>query len=178
MLVVSFASRPASSLLPATAINGLLVAHAESCTEHSTEAFCIRIFSANPKAFVKAFSNAPETLNAGFAKVDKILKALHVRNLYLYPRFHDAIRTELERTQIDVTELHQPLTPKQREIQNALAAFVGICVRQLKQSTGHLVLWNTVVDEMRLENCVTVYFDCTVSRLLEPFWHRLPPSAK
>jgi DNA excision repair protein ERCC-4 len=98
-------------------IDGVLVGHAESVTEQSTEAFILRIYKAqkqwssseNP-GFVKAFSDAPESLMAGFAKVDKILKSLHVQRLYLYPRFHASVSDELELSPPYVEELHQVCT--------------------------------------------------------------------
>lgn len=93
-------------------IDGILVAHAENVTEQSTEAFILRIYRtqtqfAGRNGFVKAFSDAADVLMSGFAKVDKILKALHVRRLYLYPRFHATVADELERRPPNVDELHQ-----------------------------------------------------------------------
>jgi DNA excision repair protein ERCC-4 len=89
-----------SNVLNVNDVDGILVAHGEQVTENSTEAFILRIFRSQKtpygSGFIKAVSSHPEQLLSGFAKVDKILKALHVRNLYLYPRFHDAIRQELE----------------------------------------------------------------------------------
>jgi DNA excision repair protein ERCC-4 len=79
--------------------------------------------------FIKAFSDAPDTLMSGFAKVDKILKALFVRRLYIYPRFHDIVVEELERTPPIVEELHQSLSPKMMEIQASIAAAVKVRVR-------------------------------------------------
>lgn len=93
-------------------IDGILVAHAENVTEQSTEAFILRIYRtqtqfAGRTGFIKAFSDAADVLMSGFAKVDKILKALHVRRLYLYPRFHASVADELERRPPNVDELHQ-----------------------------------------------------------------------
>lgn len=118
-------------------IQGILVAHAENVTEQSTEAFILRIYRTQKQlvasshnnqdfGFVKAFSDAPDSLMAGFAKVDKILKALHVRRLYLFPRFHSSIADELERTPPHVDELHQELSPRMKEIQGAIAAAVQV----------------------------------------------------
>ena len=136
-----------SNIADAKDIDGLLVTHADQVTEQSTEAFILRIFHSqklaatpiinstndskssesatmNPTGFVKAFTDAPDSLMSGFAKVDKILKALRVRRLYLYPRFHDSIRQELEAAPPHVDELHQELSPLMKEIQNAIAAAV------------------------------------------------------
>eukprot|EP00978_Attheya_sp_CCMP212_P010821 scaffold26301_cov52-Attheya_sp.AAC.6 len=163
-------------------IDGVLVGHAESVTEQSTEAFILRIYKAqkqwssseNP-GFVKAFSDAPESLMAGFAKVDKILKSLHVQRLYLYPRFHASVSDELEVSPPYVEELHQELTPKMKEIQGAIAAAVQTCIRELKRSTA-LIEWAD--SELTVENIVSTNFDMTISRQLEHDWHRLKPQTK
>lgn len=165
-------------------IEGMLVAHAENVTEQSTEAFILRIFQTQKqfaskdgtgKGFIKAFSESPEVLLSGFAKIDKVMKALYVRRLYLYPRFHSTIADELERRAPHVDELHQQLTPKMKEIQNAIAAAVQTCIRELKASTT-LLEWKD--DELSVENCVTQDFDRAISRQLEGDWHRLKPQTK
>lgn len=168
-----------TNIASANDIDGLLVAHAEQVTEQSTEAFIIRIFQSQKQpygsGFVKAFTDAPDQLVTGFAKVDKILKALHVRRLYLYPRFHHLVRDELEEHPPDVTELHQELSTLQQEIQNAIVAAVQACIRELK-STTTLLQWND--SELSVENCVTSNFDRAISRQLEQDWHRLKPQTK
>jgi len=161
-------------------IDGILVAHGENVTEQSTEAFILRIFRtqtqfAGRTGFVKAFSDAADVLMSGFAKVDKILKALHVRRLYLYPRFHASVADELERRPPHVDELHQELSPRMKEIQAAIVAAVQACIRELKNSTT-LLEWNDT--ELSVENCVTSNFDRAISRQLEHDWHRLKPQTK
>jgi DNA excision repair protein ERCC-4 len=178
-------------------IDGILVAHAENVTEQSTEAFILRIFRTQKRwdmntedevasnrsalvqsvhyGFVKAFSDAPSVLMSGFAKVDKILKALFVRRLYLYPRFHQSVSDELEKKPPIVEELHQSLSPKMQVIQASIAAAVKACIREIKSATT-LIEWSDV--ELTLENCVTTNFDLSISRQLEHDWHRLKPSTK
>ena len=161
-------------------IDGILVAHAETVTEQSTEAFILRIFRtqtqfAGKTGFIKAFSDAADALMSGFAKVDKILKALHVRRLYLYPRFHASVADELEKHPPNVDELHQELSPRMKEIQSAIVAAVQACIRELKNSTT-LLEWND--SELSVENCVTTNFDRAISRQLEHDWHRLKPQTK
>jgi len=136
-----------------------------------------RTSSLSPSAhgFVKAFTDNPDALMAGFARVDKILKSIHVRRLYLYPRFHDVVASELERCPPYVDELHQQLTPAMKEIQNAIAAAVQVCIRELKKSTT-LIEWST--SDLTLENCVTTNFDMAISRQLEHDWHKLSPQTK
>jgi DNA excision repair protein ERCC-4 len=181
-------------------IDGILVAHADQVTETSTEAFILRIFQSQKqqqhattttgattttaagsattsRGFVKAFTDAPDRLLSGFAKVDKVMKALHVRRLYLYPRFHEIIRDELEEHPPTVTELHQSLSPMQQEMQAAIAAAVQACIRELKSTTkGASLEWTDA--ELSVENCVTAHFDKAISRQLEHEWFKLRPSTK
>lgn len=229
-----------TGMVQTNCIAGMIVVHAHTVTDQSTEAFILRIYKsqkqlqfaqqahdAKPKpvdiaveqddddddvmvqdGFIKAITDYPDGLLAGFAQVDKILKALHVRKLYLYPRFHDSIRNELEpdgnnnnnnmsstsSNTIQVTELQPKLSNRQREIQSALAVLVVQCLRQLKQQTAHLVSWTATTTTastsghknyddgsllLSVENCVvTEQFDRAVSRQLDPQWHRLSPSVK
>ena len=124
--------------------------------------------------FVKAFTDAPDTLMSGFARVDKILKSLFVRRLYIYPRFHTVVAEELERNPPIVEEMHQSLSPKMIHKQAAIAAAVQTCIREIKKSTS-LINWSLNDgsgngngdkdgagsggrDGLTLENCVTTAF--------------------
>mmetsp|Transcript_31104 Transcript_31104/g.41503 ORF Transcript_31104/g.41503 Transcript_31104/m.41503 type:complete len:897 (-) Transcript_31104:112-2802(-) len=178
ILIVDLLTQTAS---PAS-ISGILVYHAEKVTETSTESFIIRIYKTQKlfasqgqsSGFVKGFSEDASEVIQGFGNVDKILKGLFVRRLYLYPRFHVDIVEELEKYPPKVDELHQQLTPLMKEIQGALAAAVQACIRQLKSSTN-LIEWT---DDLTVENCVTNNFDRSISRQLEHDWHRLKPQTK
>jgi DNA excision repair protein ERCC-4 len=159
-------------------VDGMLIGHADRVTNESTEAFIIRIYTSQKKrdqCFIKAFSDSPDGLLSGFAKIDKTLKALQVRHIYLYPRFHDSIKRELEPWAPDVEELHQPLSPAMKEIQSAIVAAVQTCMREIKSSTP-FVEWTGA--ELSIENCVTSSFDRAVSHQLEKDWHRLKSQTK
>ena len=119
-----------NQVVQASEIECFLVANAETVTDLSTEAFILRIYKTQHRhhraicndggsyigdscftvtaaaGAVKAFSSSPTALLDGFAKVDKVLKALQVRKLYLYPRFHASVADELERNQPHVDEVH------------------------------------------------------------------------
>lgn len=183
ILIVDLLTRVADPKL----IAGILVAHAETVTDTSTEAFILRIYRTQKlmassgkhfdSGFVKAFSDHPAALISGFAKVDKILKALFVRRLYLYPRFHSTVQQELEHPvkQPKVDEIHQPLTPRMKDIQHAIAAAVQACLRELKKATPHL---QGLQLNLTVENCISQNFDSMVTRQLENEWHRLKPNTK
>ncbi len=206
-------------------IDGILVGHAEQVSEKSTEAFILRIFrtqkrfsnnspiftdtSKNPSSelmksfqdgFIKAFSDAPDSLMAGFAKVDKVLKALFVQRLYIYPRFHEEVVQELEKSPPIVEQLRQTLTPKMSLCQAAIAAAVKACIREIKKNVT-FIDWNDVnvdnklnstsstknntnrdsnnaANDLTFENCVTTKFDIKIIQQLEQDWHRLKPATK
>ena len=167
-----------TNVIKSKAIDGMLIAHADQVTSESTEAFILRIYTSQKRrdqAFIKAFSDAPDALQSGFAKIDKTLKALQVRRLCLFPRFHESIRQELEQSAPDVEELHLELSPKMKECQNAIAAAVQACMRELKNSTP-FIEWTGA--DLSIENCVTSSFDRAVSRQLEQDWHKLKPQTK
>eukprot|EP00957_Ditylum_brightwellii_P198326 15112794-Ditylum_brightwellii.AAC.1 len=88
ILIVDLLTQTAS---PAS-ISGILVYHAEK---------------GQSSGFVKGFSEDASEVIQGFGNVDKILKGLFVRRLYLYPRFHVDIVEELEKYPPKVDELHQ-----------------------------------------------------------------------
>ena len=159
-------------------IDGLLVGHADQVTNDSTAAFIIRIYTSQKRrdrCFIKAFTDYPDALLTGFAKVDKVLKALQVRQLYLYPRFHDVIKNELEQNPPEVEELHQPLSPAMKEIQSAIVAAIQTCMRELKASTP-FIEWTGA--EFSIENCVTQSFDRAVFHQLRKDWFKLKPQTK
>eukprot|EP00934_Nitzschia_sp_Nitz4_P000873 Nitzschia sp. Nitz4//scaffold227_size32659//1084//3924//NITZ4_007893-RA/size32659-processed-gene-0.0-mRNA-1//1//CDS//3329542779//873//frame0 len=159
-------------------IDGVLVAHADQVTAESTEAFILRIYTSQKRrdrCFIKALTESPEGMLAGFSKVDKTLKALQVRRMYLYPRFHDAVQQDLEKSPPKVVELHQALSPNMLECQSAIVAAVKTCMRELQASTP-FVEWTSA--DLSIENCVMSNFDFAVKRQLDPDWHRLKPQTK
>ncbi len=168
-----------TNVLSSKDIDGILIAHGDQVTSESTEAFILRIYTSQKKrvdCFIKAFSDSPEVLLSGFSKVDKTLKALQVRNLYLYPRFHEVIQEELEKYAPEVEELQQSLSPSMKEIQSSIVAALQTCMRELKSLTAALVEWTG--EELSIENCAMPNYHLTVKRQLEKDWHRLRPQTR
>ena len=99
ILVVDLLTRRVDPLL----ITGMLVCNAHSLTDTSMEAFILRIFRrATATGFVKAFSDDPLALVAGYGRVEKTLRSLYVRKLFLWPRFHEVVRQQLAASQPEV----------------------------------------------------------------------------
>lgn len=169
-----------TNILPSEKIDGFLVAHGDQVTNESTEAFILRIYTSQRRqrdqCFIKAFSDSPEGLLQGFSKVDKTLRALQVRNLYLYPRFHEAVEEELTEYAPLVEELQQRLSPSMKEIQNAIVVALQTCLKELKSATAALVEWTG--DELKIENCAMPNFHHAVKRQLEKDWHRIKPQTR
>ena len=77
-------------------ITGMLVCNAHALSDTSTEAFILRIFRrATAAGFIKAFTDDPLSLVAGFGKLEKTMRALYIRKLFLWPRFHEVVRQQL-----------------------------------------------------------------------------------
>jgi hypothetical protein len=105
----------------------------EQVTEQSMEAFILRIHKGRNNPWFGLRQGVLRKLPRLFqipALPDKVLKVLHAWRLYLYPRFRDSVRKELERRPPAVAEFHQGLSPLAKEIQNAIAAAVQSCIRE------------------------------------------------
>ena len=71
--------------------------NAHRVTDTCGEAFAVRLLRSggNAAAFVRAFSDRPGELCRGFSGPEKVLKALMLRRMYLWPRFHMAVASAL-----------------------------------------------------------------------------------
>ncbi|CAI8009787.1 DNA repair endonuclease XPF [Geodia barretti] len=74
---------------PVAGVSGLLIWSAHKVTETSSEAFIIRLFRESSKSgFVKAFSDSPEQFMSGFCQLERVMRCLFLRHLYLWPRYY------------------------------------------------------------------------------------------
>lgn len=48
------------------------------------------------QGFLRAFSDNPNAFASGFNRIEKVMKALRVRRLLLFPRFHQTVKDSLE----------------------------------------------------------------------------------
>ena len=113
-------------------VSGLIVNDAHRVTDTSREAFIVRLFRTNNQTgFVKAFSDQPELLSGEFGKVEKILKSLFLRKLFLWPRFHLTVADSISAHNPEVIELLQPGTPLMVAIQRAIMDTMEACLAEL-----------------------------------------------
>ena len=152
--------------LPPARVAGLVVANGHRITDASGEAFVVRLFRAdNRRGFVRALTDRPGELVRGFNSIERAMKALMVRHLNLWPRFHLGVRACLDAHAPEVIELRQPLTPAARRIQEAIVDVMSACMDELKRSR------HVDTSELTVEAGLFKSFDRVLQRQLDPVWH-------
>ncbi|KDR70041.1 hypothetical protein GALMADRAFT_76875 [Galerina marginata CBS 339.88] len=160
--------------IPTELITGMLILHAEKVTALVLEAFIVRLFrEKNKKGFVKAFTDQPEHITSGLSPLKNIMKELQLRNVHIYPRFHEKIKTCLERRRADVVELSQNLTEPMADIHHAIIQCMNTTLSELKRSNTTLDL-----DDFNVENAYFRSFEIIVRRQLDSVWHKVGPKTK
>ncbi|CAH0391346.1 unnamed protein product [Bemisia tabaci] len=160
--------------LPIEHVTGILVNRAHRTLENCHIGFTLRLYRQNNKTgFVKAFSNSPESFTVGFSRVERIMRMLFLKNLYLWPRFHAVVSSSLERRKPAVFELHLELTSAMKEIQAALLDLTNYCVKEIKRLNPSLD-----TDEITVENALSKTFHKLLQMQLDPLWHQLSSTTK
>ncbi|KAI8806841.1 hypothetical protein BJ742DRAFT_814576 [Cladochytrium replicatum] len=161
-----------NEVVPVDKITGIMVNHAHRVTETSTEAFILRLFrDKNKVGFIKAFSDQAEAFAAGgIRKLERTMKLLFQRKVYLWPRFQVTVSDVIQkqRDPVDVIELHVQLTAHMRSIQAALLECMESCVADLRRANPSIEL-----DDFTLENSLHKSFDVIVRIQLDSIWHRV-----
>ncbi|KAJ3356340.1 DNA repair endonuclease XPF [Allomyces javanicus] len=123
-----------SDKVPLHLVTGILIYRADRVTESSTEAFILRLFRAqNTNGFIRAFSETPESLVGGFNKLEKSLRALHVRKVLAWPRFHMLVAQTLASHPADTVELHVNLTESMQVAQLSIMELITMCIAELRR---------------------------------------------
>ncbi|KAK1262359.1 DNA repair endonuclease UVH1 [Acorus gramineus] len=162
-----------SSRVPHSSVAGLLILNAHSLSETSPEAFAVRLLrSTNPNCYVRAFSDRPHSMVAGFAKAERIMKCLSVRRLHLWPRFQVFVSGDLERDPPEVVDLRVPMSGPMRGIQRAAIEAMDACLKELRRTN------KVDVEDLTVENGLFKSFDDIVRRQLDPIWHTLGRKTK
>jgi DNA excision repair protein ERCC-4 len=78
-------------------LSGILVDNCHEMSDMSIDSFAVREYRRhNRTGFVKGFTDSIDDLVHGFAKAEKILRLLRVPRLFLWPRFRDEVKRDLE----------------------------------------------------------------------------------
>uniref|UniRef100_A0A8C8A595 DNA repair endonuclease XPF n=1 Tax=Otus sunia TaxID=257818 RepID=A0A8C8A595_9STRI len=170
ILVVDFLT----DRIPANLITGILVYKAHRIIESCQEAFILRLYrQKNKQGFIKAFTDNAVAFNTGFCQVERVMRNLFVRKLYLWPRFHIAVNSFLEKHKPEVVEIHVSMTPAMLAIQTSVLDILNACLRELKRYNPALE-----VEDLSLENAIGKSFDKTIRHYLDPLWHQLGAKTK
>lgn len=165
ILVVDFLT----DRVPATHVTGIIVNRGHKVIDSSQEAFILRLYrQKNTKGFVKAFTDHPHAFTQGFGRVERILKNLFVRKLYLWPRFEASVLDALNKSKPEVIEMQLKMSSKMRDIQMSVLDLVAVCVKEIKRCNPTLD-----TDEITVENAISRSFEKIVSLYLDPVWHHL-----
>ncbi|XP_042720597.1 DNA repair endonuclease XPF [Lagopus leucura] len=170
ILVVDFLT----DRIPANLITGVLVYKAHRIIESCQESFILRLYrQKNKEGFIKAFTDNAVAFNTGFCQVERVMRNLFVRKLYLWPRFHIAVNSFLEKHKPEVVEIHVSMTPSMLAIQTSILDILNACLRELKRYNPALE-----VEDLSLENALGKAFDKTIRHYLDPLWHQLGAKTK
>ncbi|XP_046672972.1 DNA repair endonuclease XPF isoform X1 [Homalodisca vitripennis] len=160
--------------VPVAHITGFIVLRAHKILESCQEAFALRLYRQDNKTgFVKAFSSSPESFTVGFARIERIMRSLFVKNLFLWPRFHATVNSSLDKRKAMVIELHVPFTPLMSTIQTAVLDLVHFCVKEIKRINPSLE-----TDSITVENALSKTFHKLLQLQLDPIWHQLSANTK
>ncbi|CAG5099574.1 Similar to Ercc4: DNA repair endonuclease XPF (Mus musculus) [Cotesia congregata] len=160
--------------VPLNLVTGILVYRAHGILNSYQEAFALRLYrQKNKTGFIKAFTNSALAFTVGFSQVERVMKTLFVKQLYLWPRFHSVVNSSLSKHKPEVIELHAKLTHKMQLIQSSLLDLMNFIVKDLKRLNKFLDF-----DELTVENAIAKKFHKQLQRQLDPMWHQLGSSTK
>ncbi|KAM4524824.1 DNA repair endonuclease XPF [Odontesthes bonariensis] len=170
ILVVDFLT----DRIPAHLVSGILVYRAHKIIESCQEAFILRLFrQKNKTGFIKAFTDKATAFSTGFCQVERVMRNLFVKKLYLWPRFQASVNAALDRHKPEVVELHVSLTPAMRAIQSSIMDIMSACLKELKRYNPTLE-----AEDLSLENTLGNAFEKTIRHYLDPLWHQLGAKTK
>ncbi|KAI8904315.1 hypothetical protein EDD86DRAFT_194941 [Gorgonomyces haynaldii] len=158
-----------NNVVPLHLVSGIIVNHCHLVKEASVISFILRLYREQNKiGFIKALSDEPYLFVN--SKLDRILKTLLIRHVYLWPRFHMQCIQDIEQAgQIELVELRVPLSRKMKDIQAGLVECLNDCLGEIKRAHSQLD-----VDQIKLEQSFFQNFDHLLRSQLEPVWHLLP----
>ncbi|KAG7203362.1 hypothetical protein KM043_013437 [Ampulex compressa] len=160
--------------IPLHLVTGILVYRAHNILNAYQEAFALRLYrQSNKTGFIKAFTNSALAFTVGYTKVERVMRALFVKKLYLWPRFHSIVNSSLSKHKPEVIELHVKITSKMLNLQTALLDVMNYIVKELKRLNKYLDL-----DELTVENAIAKKFHKQLQLQLDPIWHQLSGTTK
>ncbi|XP_074643083.1 DNA repair endonuclease XPF-like isoform X2 [Tubulanus polymorphus] len=160
--------------LPTELVTGIIVYKAHRIIESCQEAFILRMYrQKNRQGFIKAFSDQPNAFTTGFCHVERVMKNMFIKKLFLWPRFQANVVSSLEQHKAEVVELHVHMTSAMTACQASILDLINACVKELVRNNPSID-----TDEITVENAMTKNFDQAIRMNLEPVWHQLGQKTK
>jgi len=158
--------------IPWESISGIIVWNGHSILEAHQDAFILKLFRLNNQnGFIKAFSQTPHSLSKGLMTLDRIMRLLFAKEIFIWPRSRPEVVESLDsRAKPNVIEIRVNLTPLMESIQFAVMDLLDMLLKDLKNSNPSLF---SDADEINIENVITPNFSRLVRRSFEPVWHQL-----
>ncbi|GAM28145.1 hypothetical protein SAMD00019534_113210, partial [Acytostelium subglobosum LB1] len=155
--------------MPSHLISGIIVNNAHRITDLSTETLLIRLYrQSNKTGFVKAFSTDPAALTQEIGRVQRVMKYLGVNHLDLWPCFQAKIQATLDKTQLDLLELHTPMTESMVNIEKSLLETIQQAMVQLQKQNKN---WDkSGAPAVNVDDGLFSSFDSMVQNQLKPIW--------
>lgn len=167
-----------SDRVPIDLVTGIIVYKAHRIYNDCLMSFIMRLYRMkNKKGFVKAISQNPQSFFGDYGKLDKIMRALFVVRLHLWPRFHASIQSSLgkPKAQPDVIEINLPMSQTMKTIQFDIMDLIEMCLKELAK-TNTAFLYDS--DQLNVENAINRSFDGFIKRRFDEIWHQLSSRAK
>jgi len=116
-------------------VDGIMVWGAEEAKGSDKVHWLMRKFKeSNPRGFVKAFSEDPETLADGFSSVEKFMADIKVKKLQVWPRFNQHVVEDLSSRTV-CHEYTQAQTHLMLCIQRGIAECLDSCIKEIKETS-------------------------------------------
>ena len=164
-----------NKVVPVDKIRGIIVNHAHNVSDTSPITFILRLFrQGNKVGFIRAFSDNPDYFCNDSSKLERMMKALQVRFLALWPRFQLNIRKDIEdKGTIELIELRIPYSKKMKAIQNGLIECLNQMLLELKRLHPSIDK-----EELKLEKSFSRSFDLILRSQLDGIWQNASSKTK
>ena len=161
-----------NKVIPVEKIRGIIINHADRVSDTSPITFILRLFrQGNKLGFIRAFSDQPDSF---VSNLERMMKALQVRMLTLWPRFQVNVRRDVEETgSVELIEIRVPFTAKMKAIQSGLIECLNQMLLELKRLHPYIDK-----DELKLEKAFSRAFDLILRSQLDGIWQNASSKTK
>lgn len=163
--------------VPYDIVSGIIVYNAHKIQTAHQDVFSLRLYrSNNKKGFIMGISQVAPNFIKGYACLDRTMRTIFAKELFLWPRSRAEIVESLEtRAKPEVIEMRFTMTELMQSIQFAIMDLIGMCLKQMKESNASLL---DDADELDIENAISTTFGKFLHKRFEPVWNQLTLTTK